>query len=162
MSVKLSDTVNPYSERNPFAILGVAADVNVNKLKRFRQDRIEDIQHEDHDDETRICLINEANEAYELLSNARSRAQIELFSFDPNIGHSDFRAQAEQYLSLDFDFGRILRSSDEIFPETPDLRKANEQFFKVRLEESTEIQQYDYATDESFRREALDALFFER
>src|SRR4051794_13715165 len=124
MTAKLPADENPYSERNPFALLGVSPSATPKEVQAAHQEKLEDIDYAGLEDHVRIAKRQEIVRAYEAIRDARARAAAELFVFDSAVGRRETAAQADKYKSLSFDFGRIPRGAENLFPAAPQLPPA--------------------------------------
>lgn len=162
MPVTLPPTKNPYSGRTPFDILGVTPSATAREMTEARDERLEDIDFGDHDDQERIQLKNEVNQAYDQIRNVRARVSLEIFFFDQAVGQEECRRSAEQHQAVTFDFDRVLKGVEAIMPTAPDVQGAGKQFRDVPLEQSVRLQSAgdEFAPDPT--REALKTIAFER
>jgi hypothetical protein len=161
MTTRLPEELNPYSEqKNPFYVLGVPPTATARELHAAHVERLADIDFGKWDDATRIAKREEVNQAYNVLRDVRSRVGVLLFLLDERIGREEVRQMAEKHRNLTFDFGRILRCSDSVFPHKPEPLPASGKSLTMKCCVQYTIDPASFASDH--RAEALASLTLER
>jgi len=160
MAVRLPEEENPYSQRTPFDVLGVSPSATARELREAQVEKLEEINYADYDDQTRIAKRDEINQAYSVLRDVRSRMSVVIFRFDRTVGQAESRSAAEKHKTLRFEFGRILQSTDKVFPVSPELAKPT--YKRVVMKRSVRYRKNVVLTTVDPKTQALASITFDR
>lgn len=161
-SRRLDESKNPYKGRDPFAVLGVDRGASPRELDDAMEQLLEDLDYESIDEEEKQQKRQAVNEAYDLLRGANSRMAVEFFAYDASGDRQECKKAAQGHTRLEFDFGRILRGAEDVFPSMPELTEKQTARREIALRESVRL----VDSSEKFRpqpkAEALRSIRFDR
>jgi len=158
MTVIIGQDKSPYRERTPFDVLGIPRSATARQITDAYEERLDDINADVRDDAERIARIAELDAANDELGEAKRRAVVELFIFDPTLGREECTRNAKKYEQLSFDFDRILERADDMLPSRPDVSDARGDFRPVSLEQALVADAEPYPFAQTPEEESLAAL----
>jgi len=161
-TVKLPDAKNPYSGRTAFDILGVPPTAGKRELNMARNEKLQELEDAGHDDNRRIPLRKEIQDAYDAIRDPKLRVGVEIFFYDKTVGREECLSVAERQKKVTFDFGRILQRAEDIIPTHPEVQQAEKAFQPVTLQRSLRLQTEGHGFVIDPRAEAMDSIVFER
>jgi DnaJ-class molecular chaperone len=161
MPVKLPDDKNPYFGRTPFDILGVSPSATSRELLEARDEKLEEVDYQHADQGERILARQRITQAYDQLSDARSRVGVEMFVFDNTLGRQEAVREAEKHLADPPDVTGVLQNAEDVFPNSPSVGHAARQGREIVLERSIrlELEEHPFPVDPA--EEALKSIKFE-
>ena len=160
--VKLPEGKDPFAARSPFDVLGVPPSATGRDLNDAHSEKLDELNYEDYPDEERIAKREEITRAYDAIRDARGRAGVKLFVFDPTAGQQQTRAEAERNKAVEFDFGRILKGSDAVFPVSPDVPDPRPLYRPAPLDRSARLRVAGDRAAPDPVAEAIDAIRFDQ
>ncbi|MBF0226812.1 MAG: hypothetical protein HQK76_15275 [Desulfobacterales bacterium] len=160
--MRLTDEKNPYSNNNPFSMLGVDTDISSEELVKIRDSKIEEINFDTTiDPTTKIECQNRIKTAYKSIQKPIDRAIMGLFKFDTKFGEEECLKKAEDYLVIKYDFNKILDKADEIIPRTIDIKDPSLEFQNIHFSCSKKLKKYDDTAQKSLAKGDLKFIKFE-
>ena len=151
---------NPYSGTTPFEVLGVSPSATSRDILRARDEKLEEIDYA-FQSEQRIVERTKLMDAYESLSDARTRLAVEFFFFDSTVGQKEVQEASEKLLTTKIDVGGVLQGAKDILPSTPYVGHAKTSGRSIRCRGSLKLNEASVPFSADRAAELQEAITFE-
>lgn len=151
---------NPYSGTTPFAVLGVSPSATSRDILKARDEKLEEIDYA-FQGEQRILERSKLMEAYEKLSDSRTRLAVEFFFFDNTVGQKEVHDASEKLVAAKIDVGCVLQNAEDILPSEPYVAQATTSGRGVHFRSSMKLESVKTPFSENRTAELQGAITFE-